>query len=61
MTDLRIPIGLFFAIVGALLLIVAAIGPSVSAPLTTANVDLYCGGSMLVGGSVMLWLARRAV
>ena len=60
MHDLRMPIGLFFTIVGVLLLIVAALGPSITAPLTTANVDLYCGGSMLVFGSVMLWLARRS-
>ena len=60
MSDLRTSIGLFFTIVGVLLLIVAALGPSVSAPLTTANVDLYCGASMLAFGSVMLWLARRS-
>ena len=60
MSDLRTSIGLFFTITGVLLLIVGALGPSVMAPLTTANVDIYCGGSMLVFGSVMLWLARRS-
>lgn len=34
--------------------------PNARAELTTANVNLYCGISMLVFGSVMLWLARRA-
>lgn len=60
MNDLRIPIGSFFAITGVLLLIVGGIGPSIQAHLTTANIDLYCGASMLVFGSVMLWLARRS-
>ncbi len=60
MSDLRTSIGLFFTITGVLLLIVGALGPSVAAPLTTANVDSYCGVSMLVFGSVMLWLARRS-
>ena len=61
MNDLRIPIGAFFTLTGLLLIIAGAMGPSVQAALTTANIDLYCGGSMLVFGSVMLWLARRAL
>jgi hypothetical protein len=60
MNDLRVPIGSFFAITGILLLMVSGMGPSIQARLTTANVDLYCGASMLVFGSVMLWLARRS-
>jgi len=60
MNDLRIPIGLFFSIVGAILLITGFTGNS-RAPLGPENVDLYCGVSMLVFGSVMLWLARRAL
>lgn len=60
MADLRIPIGTFFALIGVLLLLVGAIGPPVRAPQTTANIDVYCGLSMLVFGSVMLWLARRS-
>jgi uncharacterized membrane protein YhhN len=55
MNDLRIPIGIFFAIVGVLL--VAA--PSARAPLTELPVNLYAGLSMLLFGGVMLWLARR--
>ena len=60
MNDLRIPIGLFFSIVGAILLVTGFAGSS-HAPLGPENVNLYCGVSMLVFGSVMLWLARRAI
>ncbi len=61
MNDLRIPIGLFFAIIGAILIVVSFVAPGPHADLlTSANVNLYSGISMLVFGSVMLWLARRA-
>jgi hypothetical protein len=59
MNDLRIPIGLFFSIVGVLLVFVGLVF-DYRAPLTDVNVNLYSGISMLVFGSVMLWLARRA-
>ncbi|HME09312.1 MAG TPA: hypothetical protein VKG25_19795 [Bryobacteraceae bacterium] len=59
MNDLRIPIGLFFSITGAILLITAFTGHS-KAPIGSENVNLYSGLCMLVFGSVMLWLARRA-
>ena len=55
MSDLRNPIGLFFAIVGLLLLLVWR----GTAPLTTAPVNLYAGGTMILFGLVMVWLARR--
>jgi len=55
MSDLRIPIGGFFAVLGAIL--VAA--PGARAQLTDAPVNLYAGLSMLVFGGTMLWLARR--
>lgn len=60
MNDLRIPIGLFFSAVGIILLIAAIAMPGARAELTSVNVNLYSGISMLVFGSVMLWLARRA-
>jgi ABC-type Mn2+/Zn2+ transport system permease subunit len=60
MNDLRVPIGAFFSIVGVILVIAGIVMPNARAELTTANVNLYCGISMLVFGSVMLWLARRA-
>ncbi len=59
MNDLRIPIGLFFGIMGAILVIVGVVDPGARALLTPVNVNLYCGITMVLFGSVMLWLARR--
>jgi hypothetical protein len=59
MSDLRIPIGLFFTLVG-LLVAITGLGTGYRAPLEFANVNLYCGISMLVFGGAMLWLARRS-
>ncbi len=59
MRDLRIPIGLFFTLVGLILAVTGAVTGN-RAPLETANVNLYCGASMLLFGGVMLWLARRS-
>lgn len=59
MSDLRIPIGIFFTLVG-LLVGISGLAAGYRAPLEFANVDLYCGISMLVFGGVMLWLARRS-
>lgn len=59
MNDLRIPIGTFFSLVGLILFITSFTSHSQPA-LGSENVNLYCGISMLVFGSVMLWLARRA-
>jgi hypothetical protein len=58
MSDLRISIGGFFVLVGT---IVGATGLAADyqAPLESANVNLYCGVSMLIFGTVMLWLAWR--
>jgi hypothetical protein len=56
MKDLRIPIGIFFAMVGVAL----ASMPFAQAPLTTTiPVNFYAGCSMAVFGGVMLWLAWR--
>ena len=59
MRDLRIPIGVFFSLIG---LMVGAMGVATEsrAPLETANVNLYCGVTMLMFGGLMLWLARRS-
>jgi hypothetical protein len=58
MNDLRVPIGSFFAITGAIL---CATGLAVDyrAALAPENVDLECGIPMLVFGAVMLWLGLR--
>jgi hypothetical protein len=58
MLDLRLPSGLFFAIVGVLLIAVSFTNPR--APLTDANVDLYCGAAMLAFGGLLLLLAMRS-
>ncbi len=50
MFDLRLPSGLFFAIVGALLI---AMG------LARRDVNLYAGLAMFVFGAVLLLLAWR--
>jgi hypothetical protein len=55
MSDLRIPIALFFGITGMLLLTVTGN----RAALTTAPVNLYTGIAMLLFAGVMAWLARR--
>ena len=60
MLDLRIPSGLFFAIVGLILCGMGVLSPGVRAPLTDVNVNLYCGLAMLAFGSALLWLARRS-
>jgi hypothetical protein len=59
MSDLRIPIGIFFTLVGLLVGITGLVA-GYHAPLESANVNLYCGISILVFGGVMLWLARRS-
>lgn len=59
MNDLRTAIGGFFSLTGIILLI-TAVTSDTHAPLESANVNLYCGASMLVFGGVMLWLARRS-
>jgi hypothetical protein len=58
MSDLRVTIGGFFVLVGA---IVGATGlvADYRAPLESANVNLYVGGAMLIFGAAMLWLAWR--
>jgi hypothetical protein len=60
MLDLRIPIGWFFAIVGALLLAMGVFAPDTRAALTPANVNLYCGLPMTLFGAFLLFLAWRA-
>jgi len=56
--DLRFPSGLFFAIVGMLLIAVSFSSPR--APMTDSNVDLWCGLAMLAFGGLLLALAMRS-
>ncbi|HUA85195.1 MAG TPA: hypothetical protein VMB85_15135 [Bryobacteraceae bacterium] len=55
MFDLRLPIGIFFAILG----IILVASPGERAVLTTVPVNLYAGAAMLLFGGAMLWLASR--
>jgi ABC-type Fe3+-siderophore transport system permease subunit len=55
-TDLRFPIGAFFVLLGALLLIMSG----THAQLGSKPVNLYAGLVMLVFGGVMLLLAQQS-
>ena len=58
MLDLRVPSGLFFGVVGLILISVSFGNPH--APMTDANVDLYTGLAMLTFGGILLLLAFRS-
>ena len=60
MLDLRLPIGWFFAITGALLLVMGIFAPDARAAFTAVNVNLYCGLFMTLFGASLLLLAARA-
>jgi uncharacterized membrane protein HdeD (DUF308 family) len=60
MMDLRVPSGWFFTLLGAILLGMGVFAPDTRAALTTINVNLYSGLSMLVFGLFMLIMAMRA-
>jgi hypothetical protein len=60
MWDLRTPSGLYFAILGVILILVGVLVPGYKAELTDVNVNLYTGISALVFGGFLLWMARRA-
>jgi hypothetical protein len=59
MLDLRIPTGLFFLLVGVILVAMGLLSPLERAALTQINVNLYCGLIMLSFGAGLLLLARR--
>jgi uncharacterized membrane protein len=59
MFDLRLPSGLFFVLIGLVLVGFGLFSPGLRAPMTDANVDLYAGAVMLGFGAVLLFLARR--
>ena len=60
MLDLRLPSGLFFALLGVILVAYSFLAPDNRAPLTEVNVNLYCGIFMVAFGGFLLALARRA-
>ena len=59
MFDLRLPSGLFFVLIGLVLVGFGLFSPGLRAPMTDANVDLYAGAVMLGFGAFLLFLARR--
>jgi hypothetical protein len=59
MLDLRKPSGWFFLLLGANLIFLGVSDPTLKAPLTSVNVNLYAGTTMAIFGGVMLWLAQR--
>jgi hypothetical protein len=61
MFDLRIPSGIFFALLGLILVSMGVFSPETRAALTTANVNLYSGVLMLLFGGFLLWLSKRHV
>jgi multisubunit Na+/H+ antiporter MnhG subunit len=59
--DIRTPIGLMFAIIGALLVLYGLISdPSIYARSLGINVNLTWGAVLAIFGAVMLALGRRA-
>jgi hypothetical protein len=59
MTDLRVTIGFFFLLLGAILCVLGVADAGLRAPLTEVNVNLYAGACILIFGGVMLWLGKR--
>ncbi len=58
--DLRLPSGLFFTLLGLILVGMGVLAPETRAALTESNVNLYSGLAMLAFGVFMLILAKRA-
>lgn len=58
--DLRLPIGLMFTVLGAVVAVFGLAGsPEVYQRSLGININLTWGSVMLVFGLVMLWLGRR--
>ena len=60
MMDLRLPSGLFFTLLGLILVGMGVFAPETRAALTEANDNLYTGLAMLVFGAFLLIMAKRA-
>ncbi|MDX2150467.1 MAG: hypothetical protein SFV54_07020 [Bryobacteraceae bacterium] len=59
MFDLRVPSGLFFLLLGLVLVAFGAVAGDAHAPLSTVNVNLYTGAFMILFGVTLLWLSKR--
>ncbi len=58
--DIRIPVGLMFAIIGAILVAYGLIGDkSIYSASLGINVNLWWGAVLLVFGLVMFYLGKR--
>lgn len=58
--DVRLPLGLLFTIIGALLAVFGAFSDkSIYAPSLGINVNLWWGLVMVVAGMTCLWLCSR--
>ena len=59
--DIRLPIGLMFSLVGALLLLAGKVYDTgaMRAKSLGINIDLYWGSALLIFGLWMLWMAFR--
>ena len=61
MMDLRLPSGLFFTVIGLILVGLGIFASGASADLLTdVNVNLYAGAAMLAFGVILLMMAKRA-
>jgi len=58
MGDLRVSIGGFFTLAGAIVTITGIVSKA-RAPLDTVDLNLYSGLVLFAFGAVMLWLAKR--
>jgi len=57
--DVRWPLGLLFAMLGALLLGHGVMQGGADAPDQATHINVWWGGVLLIFGLTVLWLARR--
>lgn len=58
MLDLRKPAGLFFLLLGSILIVLGVVSNE-RPPLTNVNVNLWSGVAMVLFGSALVFLAYR--
>ncbi len=59
MKDFRAIMGVFFGLLGLLLVGAGVLAPEMRAPLAQTNVNLWSGVMMLSFGGVLLWFSRQ--
>jgi hypothetical protein len=60
MLDLRKPAGVFFGVLGLILVATSLAAPGLTAPLLEVNLNLYFGIFSIAFGAVFLLLSRRS-